>query len=355
MAGVLLALIGANTVPETYAAFLYEWPHPSASFSFLINDIFMVFFFGLVTKEITQNCLPGGALHPLKKAINPLLGTLGGVVTPIVVYLIYIGITRHKELLPGWGIPTATDIALAWLVARAAFGAGHPAVSFLLLLAIVDDGVGLFIIAFFYPNLSHPVTPVYLLLVLIGMGVAYLLREKAVGSCWPYLLAGGGISWLGLYFSGVHPALALVPIIPFLPARDGDETAPFHTFERFFKKPVLLGLIGFGLANAGVAFSSIGPATWAVLLALLIGKTVGVFTFSYVAIRLGFPLPSGMTVKALFVAALTAAIGMTVALFVAGIAFTDPTLQGAAKMGALFSFGIAPVVLFIAKRMRLRA
>ncbi len=352
IAGVLLALIGANVAPDAYAAFLHQWPHPNVSFSFLINELFMVFFFGLVTKEITQSCLPGGALHPLKKAMNPIFGTLGGVVTPIAVYFIYVGVTGQKELLPGWGIPTATDIALAWLVARAAFGEGHPAVSFLLLLAIADDGVGLFIIALFYPNPTHPVLPAYLLLVMIGMVIAYSLRKKGVVSFWPSLLAGGGLSWLGLYLSGIHPALAAVPIVPFLPA--GGKVAPLHAFETFFKRPVMLGLIGFGLANAGVSFSSAGPATWAVFLSLLIGKTAGVFTFSYIATRFGFPLPSGMTFKTLFMAAMTAAIGMTVALFVAGVAFTDPTLQGAAKMGALFSFGIAPVVLLLARKMNLQ-
>jgi NhaA family Na+:H+ antiporter len=253
-----------------------------------------------------------------------------------------------------------------------AFGKNHPAVSFLLLLAIADDGIGLLIIAFFYPNSAHPVEPLFLLLVVIGMVIAYLLRRKEIASFWPYLFFGGSISWMGLYLSGIHPALALVPIVPFLPeghnpalvefvAVTGQATptpvsgkvAPLDRFEIFFRRPVMLGLIGFGLANAGVSLTSIGPATWAVLLSLVIGKTVGVFIFSFIATLLGFPLPSGMTFKTLFFAGMIAGMGMTVALFVAGVAFTDPTLQGAAKMGALFSAGIAPIVLLIAKRMNL--
>ena len=377
IAGVLLALLFANIAPESYATFLHQWPHPTLPFSFLINDIFTVFFFGLVTAEITQNGLPGGSLHPLKKAINPIFGTVGGVLMPIAVYLIVVAITGEKSLLPGWGIPTATDIALAYLVARAAFGKNHPAVSFLLLLAIADDGIGLLIIALFYPNPAHPIQPIFLLLVMAGMVTAYLLRRKQTTSFWPYLLFGGCISWMGLYLSGLHPALALVPIIPFLPAGHGapaeqaapaefvavagqaqptsvsGKTAPLDRFEIFFRKPVMLGLIGFGLANAGVSLTAIGPATWAVLLSLVIGKTAGVFIFSFIATLFGFPLPLGMTLKTLFVAGMIAAMGMTVALFVAGVAFTDPALQGAAKMGALFSSGMAPVVLLLAKKMKL--
>ena len=88
-----------------------------------------------------------------------------------------------------------------------------------------------------------------------------------------------------------------------------------------------------------------GNATWAVLVSLVAGKTVGVFVFGLAAVRLGFPLPRGMTTATLFIAGLTAAMGMTVALFVAGEAYTDPVTQGAAKMGALLSAGVAPVTL----------
>ena len=77
----------------------------------------------------------------------------------------------------GWGIPTATDIALAWLVARVVFGRGHSAVSFLLLLAVADDGIGLGIIAVFYPDPNHPVQTIWLLLVAAGMGVAWGMRS----------------------------------------------------------------------------------------------------------------------------------------------------------------------------------
>ena len=88
---------------------------------FLVNEIFMVFFFGIATKEITESVLPGGALNPMRKAINPLMGTLGGVVGPaglffLLAWVFYCGGSDLSIVANGWGIPTATDIALAWLV-----------------------------------------------------------------------------------------------------------------------------------------------------------------------------------------------------------------------------------------------
>jgi NhaA family Na+:H+ antiporter len=305
--------------------------------------------------------LPGGVLNPLHRAVNPLLGTLGGVLGPIAVYFSWVAISGDESIRDGWGIPTATDIALAWLVARMAFGAAHPAVSYLLLLAVADDGVGLAIIAMFYPDPMHPVQPMFLLLVALAMLLAHALRRRGTLNFWAYLLGPGVLSWLGLFYAHLHPALALVPIVPFMPSKgfdlgmfaeedSGVEYA--DTLDRFahtFRSFVTFGLFAFGLVNAGVVFSSFGNATWGVLLALVLGKTCGVFVFAAIGDKFGLPLPKGMDHRSLFVAGLTAALGLTVALFVAGVAFTDPSLQGAAKMGALLSGGMSVVVLLASR------
>jgi NhaA family Na+:H+ antiporter len=322
-----------------------------------VNEILMAFFFGIATKEITESCLPGGALFPLNRAVNPLLGTLGGVMGPIVVYKAMVALLGAPEIAGGWGVPTATDIALAWLVARAVFGAKHPAVSYLLLLAVADDGIGLAIIAIFYPDPTHPTQPVWLALVALAMGLAWVFKRRGVLNPWVYVLVPGVLSWLGLAKAHMHPALALVPVVPFMPHALRDEglfvesagpdpvTDTMRRFEHAVKQPVDFGMFGFGLVNAGVAFTSIGPATWAVFAALLVGKTLGVSTLATLGDRLGFPIPEGMTPKSLVFAGLTAGLGLTVALFVAGAAFTDPTVQGAAKMGALFSIAAAPLAI----------
>jgi len=383
--GVIAGIVAANIDYDSY----HHWvDYQVGSWSifghkvtihYLINDIFMVFFFGIAAKEITESVLPGGDLNPPSKAINPLLGTLGGVFGPVGVYLLmshwlYPGNTAVAH---GWGIPTATDIALAWLVARMIFGNKHPAVSFLLLLAVADDASGLGIIAVAYPKQAPDVMQL-LYWTVPGMLLAYGLRKKGVNSWFPYILFGGTLSWVGLSLAHLHPALALVVIVPFIPGptRDtglyekSDETdeehraeaaghpveehhdhSPLHMFEHNLKLPVDLGLFFFGFANAGVEFSSMNNVTWIVLASLIVGKMLGIFLFSWVGTKAGFPLPKGMGNGHLVVAGIVAGLGLTVALFVAGEAFKGtPEFMGPAKMGAVFSAG-AVVVAFLAAKL----
>ena len=341
---------------------------------FLINEIFMVFFFGIAAKEITESVLPGGALNPLPKAINPLMGTLGGVFGPVGLFFLlalvfYGGSDEFGVVSNGWAIPTATDIALAWLVARVIFGNRHPAVNFLLLLAVADDAIGLVIIAVFY---SDNVQPLWLLLTAGGMAAAYLFRRMGV-TWWPvYILIAGGMSWVGLVKAGVEPALALVVIVPFLPAlhhaaqpetaaeHHEPETAHAHgagTLEKFehqLKMPVDFGLFFFAWANAGVAFGSINQVTLMILLSLIVGKTVGVSLFSFIVSRFGFPLPEGMGIRHLAITGMIAGLGLTVALFVANKAYAGTDFLDPGKMGAVFSVVVAALSLICARAIGIR-
>ncbi|QWV94323.1 Na+/H+ antiporter NhaA [Geomonas oryzisoli] len=355
-AGVIAALLWANLAPEQYHHFLHDPLFAGLSVHFVTNDLFMAFFFGIAAVEITQSCLPGGDLHPLRRAANPLLATLGGIVGPVLAYLVLNAGFGDPALARGWGIPTATDIALAWLAARSIFGKGHPAISFLLLLAIADDAVGLVIIALFYGDPLAPVQPAWLLLCGAALGLCYLLRRRRVTSYWPYLLFGGPLSWSGLHLAHLHPALALTLVVPFLPHPpvekrhmfdiDPEDLTPLSRFEHDWKLFVDLGLFIFGLVNAGVAFGSLGTATWLVLASLICGKMCGIVAFGLLGRKLGFPLPVGVGLRELFVTGLVAGIGFTVALFVAGEAFSDPATSSAAKMGAMFSLLAAiPAVL----------
>ncbi len=372
IAGVIVAMIVANVNYEFYERIVdhpfWQWfahstGHHSGlahffSLHFLVNDLFMVLFFGIAAKEITEACLPGGSLNPVRKAINPLLGTLGGVMGPVGVYLLLNAVMGEPQWTKGWGIPTATDIALAWLVARFIFGKNHPAVSFLLLLAVADDGIGLGIIAFAYPDPQHPTLWVNALWIVPGMAIAYGLRRRSVQNWVPYVAIGGAFSWWGLYSAHLHPALALVFIVPFLPGPQRDlglfqdapakeQHSPLEHFEHSLKLFVDFGLFFFAFANAGVSLSGINHLTWIVLLALILGKTIGITTFSWLGTRLGCPLPQGMQMRHLVTAACVAGIGLTVSLFVSGQAFTDPGAKGAAKMGALLSAIAAPMAIAI--------
>ncbi len=394
LAGVVVAMLAANLAPDWYEHTLHWKPLGDVALfghtldlHFLVNDIFMVFFFGIAAKEITEAMLPGGSLNPLSKAINPLFATIGGVAGPVGVFFLGLwgmfelgiytrGVDDWAALQRGWGVPTATDIALAWLVARAVFGKGHPAVNFLLLLAVADDAIGLGIIAIFYGDPTQPAQPQFLALVALGMGVAWGMRRADVGSWIPYIGVAGPLAWSGLILAHLHPALALVAIVPFLPApqrdtglfaeedevdRMGEALAedlhlhhsPLHQFEHQLKTFVDFGLFFFAFANAGVALAEIGPLTWLILGSLVVGKTVGITGFGWLAIKLGFPLPDRMGMRELAMAGYVAALGLTVALFVAGAAFVDKSLLGQGKMGALFSGAVGLTAVALGRVLRM--
>ena len=121
--------------------------------AFLVNDILMALFFAIAAKEVWEALLPGGPLSDPRKAATPLMATLGGIVGPAGVYVLgVLMFSSWSELGSGWAVPCATDIAFSYLIARLIFGAGHPAIAFLLLLAIADDAAGLMILAVFYPS-----------------------------------------------------------------------------------------------------------------------------------------------------------------------------------------------------------
>lgn len=395
--GAVVALFWANMSPESYHHFVEFkiWDHApighahigadgaveyrTLTLHFLVNDILMALFFAIAAKEVWEAViLENGSLRG-KKAATPLVATLGGMVGPITVYLglaAFLGSDVYDAVSRGWAIPTATDIAFSYLVGRMVFGAGHPAVRFLLLLAIADDAGGLIILAIFYP--TGALAPEWLLLSLFAAIAVFVLanwlpryldrgnqirpwstwtREKL--SFWPYLIAACA-SWYGFQESGIHPALGLLPIVPTIPHADRafgifSEAEQYLTdllnhIEHLLKHPVEVVLFFFGLLNAGVEFSAISEPTWLVLAGLLIGKPVGILLFGWLAAGpMGLGLPQGMRTIDLVVIGFVAAIGFTVALFVATVAFPAGAVQDAAKMGALLSFGAAVVAIIAGK------
>ena len=385
--GAVAALIWANVDVHSYHAIVdYHlsdlWP--DLTVHFLINDILMAFFFFVAGKEVWEAViLENGELRG-RKSVTPLVATAGGMIGPIALYFAYaalMGSDTLTALKQGWAIPTATDIAFSYLIGRLIFGAGHPAIRFLLLLAIADDAGGLVILAIFYP--SGDLAPVWLLLSVAASVAVFLLfnwlprrldrgdqlRRKSTWvrlklSFWPYALAGA-ISWYAFYRAGIHPALGLIPVIPAIP--HADRSFGFYAeAERYLKDllnqiehmlalPVQIILLFFGLANAGVALTSFDHATWAVLLGLLVGKPLGILLFGWFAaypLKLG--LPEGMRTSDLVVLGSVAGIGFTVALFVATEAFAPGAVQDAAKMGALLSFASAVIAFALGMIFRVQ-
>lgn len=353
--GAVTALVWANTAHDTYE-------HFSHALHFAVNDIGMVFFFALATKEIVEATLPGGPLASPREAAVPLLAAVGGMAAPAGLYVIQVIIHGRPELMPGWAIPCATDIAFSYLAARLIFPKGHPAIPFLLLLAIADDALGLILLAVFYP--SGPVSVFgFAGLMLPALAVSLWLKRRRTVSFWPYVIAGGGLSWAALYFGGLHPALALVPILPFMPHEKRDlglfdereYSLPYtmNRFEHWWKVPVQFVLFLFGLVNAGVVLGSIGQGTWIVLSSLLVGKPIGILVFTFGSVKAGLRAPGGLSYLHTLVVGVAAGIGFTVALFFATAAFPPGLAPAAvlaeAKMGALLSFVAAPLAIAIGR------
>lgn len=390
--GAGLALVWGNLDPAGYHHFIETalWTggpvgalEPDGTrvltLHYLINDLAMALFFAVAGKEVWEaTALKRGALRG-PKAFAPLIATAGGMAGPVTVYLLgALLIGQFAELAHGWAIPTATDIAFSYLVGRVVFGARHPAVTFLLMLAIVDDAAGLVILAIFYP--SGPLAPAWLLVSLGAAVGVWLLANRLprmldrddparpaskvverLGAI-PYVIAGA-ISWYAFQQAGIHPALGLLPIVPTIPhaemdfglfaETEDDRTDLLNRIEHALKPVVQVVLFLFGLANAGVEFSAMGPATWLVLAGLVIGKPLGIFLFGWIAAKpMGLGLPRGMRLADLFVLGCVAAIGFTVSLFVAGVAFEYGPVQYAARMGALLSFGAAAIAILAGRLLK---
>src|SRR5262249_36077959 len=235
----------------------------------------------------------------------------------------------------------------------------HPAVPFLLLLAIASDALGFLAIAVFHPDPDLHLA-VGALILAAAIVLAFGLRRARVKSFWPYVLTAGVLSWLGFFQGGFHPALALVPIMPFLPhaARDPGffvDASPtardaLSQFEVWFRYPVQVALFFFGLVNAGVPLHALEAGTWGVPIAVILGKPIGTLLGVGVALVVGLHLPQRVGWRELTVAGLIAAIGFSIGLFFCSALLAPGQLRSETSMGVLLSLAGAPLA-FLAARL----
>jgi Na+:H+ antiporter, NhaA family len=354
--GTVSGLIWANVADASYQRF-------AATLHFAVNDVGMVFFFALAVKEIVESMLPGGPLESPREAAVPIIAAAGGMIGPAGLYVLQATILGRPELMPGWAIPCATDIAFSYLAARFVFPKNHPAIPFLLLLAIADDALGLIVLAVFYPAGSVSLARFIMLMVPAVVGTMWL-RRRGTTNFWPYLLIGGGLSWAAMFLGGLHPALAMVPILPFMPhetrdlgifdPREHDLPDTMNRFERTWRLPVQFILFFFGLVNGGVSLSSVGTGSWIVFFSLLFGKPIGIVGTTFLSVKLGLRAPGGLSYRHAIVMGVAAGIGFTVALFFATSAFRPGPILDQAKMGALLSFFAAPIAIVLGRLVGLR-
>jgi NhaA family Na+:H+ antiporter len=395
----VVALLWANLHPGSYRG-TFDYPislgagASAAQFTLrhLINDGLMAIFFFVVGMEIKRE-LVIGELNSIGKASLPAVAAVGGMVLPAAIFLAFNWGGPGRS---GWGIPMATDIAfcvgiLTLLKSRVP----HALIVFVTALAIFDDIGGILVIAFFYGHgLSIPwlIGAGALSLVLFVMNRAYVINGLAYG------LVGAGL-WYALHHGGIHATIAGVILGLMIPARpqrasrevlrelaehvseldrkpadeelEGAEIlaieeklediqAPvqrfvhlLHPFVAFLIMPV------FALANSGVALGGAGLSSLAAPVALgtaaglFIGKQVGIFGLTLLAVKLRMaPMPGGASRTKVFGVSVIAGIGFTVALFIAALAYPDaPHLLDQAKVGILLGSLAAGVVGFAILRL----
>jgi len=347
--GGLIALVWANLRPESYFTL-------SHNLSFVVNEIGMALFFALITQEIVEELMPGGALHTWKRWTLPAVAAVGGLAGSTLVYLAYVAWRYEAVLLPGWPVAGAIDIAFAYFIVKAIFRR-HAAVPFVLLLAITADALGMFAIASrqAFVNVGSGGSA----LMAAAVACAFIFRQMKVRTFWPYLVICGPMSWWALYLDGFHPAFALVPIVPFLPhvprSLDAFTDTPdrrhdsVRHFERLSRYPVQAVLCLFGLVNAGVLLSGYGTGTWALLSAAVIGKPIGILAATGLAVALGLRLPIRLHWRDLVVVALATSGGFGFGLFFATAVFPVGPILAELKIGAIAT-GVGVPLAFAAAR-----
>ena len=291
-----------------------------------INDLLMAIFFFFVTLEIKREFIQG-ELSNLKKALLPIIGAVGGMVIPALVYVVIN--FGNAETLNGWAIPSATDIAFS-LGVLSLLGSRVPISLkiFLTALAIIDDLGAILIIAFFY---SGDLSISYLSLILISYIFLLILNKVGVKIFLPYLLIGS-FMWFFTYKSGIHATIAGVLLASTIPHRIKEKDFSLLIKLEHAISPYVAFMIMpiFAFANAGVSLGGLSlsslmqPVPLGILLGLFVGKQVGVMIFSFIAVKSGAAeMPNNSSWLSLYGVSVLTGIGFTMSLFVGNLAFAE--------------------------------
>lgn len=342
--GVALLFAAAVAVAWSNASGSYDTvlalPFAGMPVQAWVNDGLMALFFLSVGLEIRWE-VTEGALASVRLAAAPAVAALGGMIVPALVYTIFNW--RDPAALRGWAVPVATDIAFA-LAALSVLGSRVPPAlrAFMTALAIIDDLLAIMIIAVFYASGLSGWALAGAAAVLAGLGG---LRAAGVRGLAAYLLCGVAL-WLFILRSGVHPTLAGVLLAFAVP---GGEAA--SALERRLNPLVTwLVLPLFGLANAGLPFHDLalsGPVATGTILALVVGKPVGVFAATRAAVLLRLVRMPGILWREMFGATVLCGIGFTMSLFIGDLAFHGAEVQARVK-AAVFAGSLVSALAGIA-------
>ena len=326
----------------------------NASMSLLhwINDVLMAIFFLVVGLEIKREMLIG-ELSSVKKASFPIIAAIGGMIVPAILY-----ISLNPDHITGFGVPMATDIAFALGILMLLGNKVNPAIKlFLVTLAVVDDLGAIVVVAIFYTNELHFE---YFLYAFAVYSIIWFLNYKNVQKLTPYIILGVFL-WIFIHKTGIHSTIAGVLLafaIPLNKKADLEESVEnlsvdnplvklehaLHNFSAFIIMPL------FAFANAGVIidFSNVIEHQLIVLgvaIGLIIGKPIGIFSFTYLATKLKISVkPENVTWNDIFAVGFLGGIGFTMSIFISHLAFSDQTIVGAVKLGIFASSVIAAII-----------
>ena len=353
--GVLLSLcaifsliLSNSTVGSFYSDF---WEYPIFAFKEIhvpltvkdwINDALMAVFFFVAGLEIKKE-LKSGTLKTPQNAILPVFAALGGMVVPA---LIYIFINGANDYATGWGIPMATDIAFSLGIASL-LGKRIPVSLkiFLMALAIIDDLGAIVVIAIFYATTIHWVY------IIVAALLVLLLRLSRYWLSTRFLLhVFAGIAlWVILYNSGIHATISGVLLAFTIPTKSiSNLTEKLHFPVQFIILPLfaLANTVIYFPKNILVAFQE--PYSIGIILGLLIGKPMGIVTFSWILVKLKWgKLPNGVDWLQMIGIGILAGIGFTMSIFITTLAFGEDKIQNLAKIAILFASLFSGIVGFI--------
>lgn len=320
----------------------WRWLSLPNSPSVFINDFLMAIFFFLAGMEIKREFLTG-ELSSVRQSLLPVLAAVGGMLLPAILFAL---IARGTNYMPGWAIPTATDIAFTLGVASL-LGRRVPIglKVFITALAIIDDLGAILVIAVFY---GGQLKWKYLLLVgLITLVLHQLNRRKMAFGIIHFSL--GIILWYGMFNSGIHATVAGVVFAMLVPV------SLLPKYERAFHTPVYFIILPiFALANTAIILpkdpllSLSGPLSLGIMAGLVLGKPIGIFISCYFLISKKWAqLPAGVNWHKLIGAGMLAGIGFTMSIFISALAFPDGATEDVAKMSVLVASLLAMVMGYL--------
>ena len=297
-----------------------------------VNDGLMAVFFFMIGLEVKREVMEGH-LSSVRQVTLPAIAAVGGMVVPALVFLLFNA--GNEFAMNGWAIPTATDIAFA-LGILSLLGPRVPVSLkiFLMALAIIDDLGAIIIIALFY---TTELSTTSIIIASIALATLFIFNRMKVTKQSLYIVVGI-VLWVSVLKSGVHATLAGVALAFMIPLYSEDERGQsfsmlktmehgLHNWVAFFILP-LFAFVNAGVDLRGISVEQIaGPVPMGIMLGLFIGKQVGVFGFSWVAIKLGLASrPTGATWRQLYGVAILTGIGFTMSLFVDSLAYNDTDL-----------------------------